>query len=40
MKNQPLAKILPSAKTELGALTRMGLTTGRAEMARRFMGFS
>ena len=38
--NQDLAKALPSANTELGALTRIGLTTGAVEMARRTTGLS
>src|SRR5690606_12361229 len=29
-----LARVAPRAKTELGAVTLMGLTTGRVEMAR------
>ena len=33
-----MATALPSAKTELGALTRIGLTTGCAEMARLTAG--
>ena len=37
---QPLTNTLPSANTELGALTRMGLTTGMAEIARLCSGLS
>ena len=40
LPDQDLAKALPSANTEFGALTRMGLTTGAVEMARRTTGLS
>ena len=37
---QDLANTLPSANTELGAFTRIGLMTGAVEMARRTAGLS
>lgn len=43
LKRQPdqdLAKALPSANTEFGAFTRIGLTTGAVEIARRTTGLS
>ena len=38
--HQDLANALPKANTELGAFTRIGLTTGAVEMARRTTGLS
>ena len=37
---QDLANALPSANTEFGAFTRIGLTTGVVEIARRTIGLS